>query len=364
MRKSFVYVLPAACALVLAAVSCSKDNNDNPKPADGGNCVYILNEGAWGSNNAGLSRWNVKEGTLDAEWYSSVNGSPLGDVANDVIVTDSYIIIAVNGSNIIQFCGLDGKAVAATEAVPGPRKLVADPDGKYLYVTSYADNGYLAKIDLGSFDVVDTVHVGYEPEGVAWYDGSVYVANSGGYAYNGTHGYEQSISVVDAKTMTETARIDTGHYNLYGAFLQNSASPRYILVNASGDYGEHPASSFVFDCVARAVVAEYDFPATYATRLGSRWYVLGSSYSYSTNRYEYNCKTIDMNGGTLSVGEWSISGLTDMAAPYGIYMTSYGELFVTDAGDYKSRGTLYRYDTDGKLLGTEVAGVCPGHFAE
>lgn len=82
-----------------------------------------------------------------------------------------------NWSNIVQFITPEGKAVAATEDVPNNRKLATD--GRYVYVTSYAHEcgamtftkGYVAKIDTETFKVVAATEVGYEPEGIACYDG-------------------------------------------------------------------------------------------------------------------------------------------------------------------------------------------------
>lgn len=364
MKKTLFFFLISAVAFA-GAVSCSKDDPEpNPEPEKGSSYVYILNEGKMGENSASLSRWNIDASAIENDWYSSVNSTPLGDVGNDIVVTDKYIIMAVNGSNIIEFCNHDGTSAGCIESVPGCRKLAVDPAGKYLYVTSWSDNGYVAKIDLGDFSVKATAPVGYEPEGIVYYDGNLYVANSGSNAWDGTHSYGQSISVVDADTMKETSRIDTGHYNLYGAFLQNSEHPEYILVNAAGDYKSNPASSFIFNCESGRVVAEYDFPVTYATQKGGCFYSLGSNYSYATGKFDYHTKKIDVSSVTPSVSDWTISGLTDMISPYGVYYAGNGELFVTDAGDYKSRGKLYRYDSDGTLLSTETVGICPGHFAE
>lgn len=363
--KRLSYLSIAALALLAFAASCSKDDNEEPVIIEPSGSVYILNEGSWGKNNAELSRWDIDSQTLTADWYSSVNSSPLGDVGNDIVVTDNFIIMAVNSSNLIEFCDRIGKSTGRTEAVPNVRKLAVDPSQLYIYATSYADNGYVAKIQLSTFEVVDTVHVGYEPEGIVYYNDRLYVANSGGYGYNGDHDYEQSISVIDPTSMKELKRVDTGHYNLTGAFLQNSEYPRFILVNAAGDYASRPASSFIFDCDSQTVVAEYDFPATYATQYQGTYYALGSSYSYASGKFEYTGKKIAMNAsGAPSVSDWAVPGISDMVAPYGVYYTKRGELLVTDAGDYVSRGKLFRYDQDGNLLSTETVGVCPGHFAE
>lgn len=337
--------------------------------------MYILSEGGYGANNASLSYYNAASGEVTDSWFSTVNGSKLGDTGNDILLTEDYIIIAVNASNIIQFCSHDGKAVAQTEAVANVRKLAVDPEGEYLYATSYADNGCVAKISLEDFSVVAKVNVGYEPEGIAWYDGKLFVANSGGYSYMGGHDYEETISVIDAASMTETKRVKTGKINLYGAFVQNARYPRYILVNAAGDYMSNPAASLVFDCEKEEVVATFDFPATYASQYEGAFYSIGSSFSYVTYAYEYSFKKIDMASGTPVVtdglapeGGSASDAITEavkkMAAPYGICIASNGEVFVTDAGNYVNRGSLHRFAKDGKGQTTFTVGVCPGHFAE
>lgn len=338
------------------------------------NYLYILNEGSWGANNSSLSVYSYANGKVTNNWYSSVNGSNLGDTGNDIITTEDFIIIAVNTSNIIQFCDLDGKAVGQTEAVANCRKLVADPEGNYVYVTSYANDGYVAKIDLTTFEVVAQAKTGYEPEGIAYYGGKLYIANSGGYAYMGTHDYEDTISIIDADTMEEVSTVSTGCINLYGGFVQNEKYPQYILANSAGDYYETPAMSLVFDCESSEVVEYFEFPATYASQYDGMFYSLGSAFSYSTYTYDYYCNRIDMSTGTPEV----IEGLCDndgegddaitakiktLAAPYGLYVTPDGKLVVSDAASYSSRGSVTIFTKDGEELATETVGVCPGHFA-
>lgn len=330
--------------------------------------LYVLNEGTFGSNNSTLTKIDPAGWTVTESWFTQVNGSALGDVGNDMVLTEDYIIMAINSSNIIQICDREGRAVRQTEEVPAPRRIAVDPSGAYAYVTSYAQDGYVAKIDLATFKVTGTCKTGYEPEGVVCYKGRIYVANTGGYAYSGAHAYEQSISVIDAATMKEVKRVDTGMTNLYGAFIQNEAYPRYVMVNASGDYAATPACSAIFDCETESIIARYDFPATYAAGYGGCFYTLGSSFSFATYAYEYFLKTIDMTSGAPVicdgiVSEAVASTVKSMAAPYGLFFTPTGEIVITDAGDYTNRGFLYRFSKDGEYLSKVTVGVCPGHFA-
>lgn len=177
MKKFTRYV--ASAALLIAGM-----------PASAKEMVIVVNEGTWQSDNGRLSYF--EEGSIVSNsWFRDVNGRKLGDTPNDIIqVKPNLIAIALNWSNIIQFIDNEGHAVAAIENVPNCRKMATD--GDYLYVTSYAHEcetlsgvrnftrGYVAKIDLASYKVVDAIEVGYEPEGIAYYDGALFVANSGG----------------------------------------------------------------------------------------------------------------------------------------------------------------------------------------
>ena len=217
--------------------------------------IIILNEGMWQADN-GRVTYFVDDHVVSNQWFRQINGYKLGDTPNDIIqVNDNLIAIAVNWSNIIQFIRPDGKAVAATENVPNNRKLASD--GKYVYVSSYGHEcetvngmvyftrGYVAKIDISTFKVVATCEVGYEPEGIALYKGHLFVANTGGYAFQEDHAYETTVDIINAETMQKTKSIDTGIINLYGKMSQ---SGKYLCINSPGDYYDVPANGIIFDC--------------------------------------------------------------------------------------------------------------------
>ena len=364
-----------AAALILVCGCNGYERNEN-QGEEASKALYILNEGSMGENNASLSCLNLESGNLCEDLYAPINGTPLGDVANDIIVTEKYMIIAINASNIIEFCSHDGKHIAGIEAVPACRKLAVDPAEKNLFVTSWANGGEVVKLDLENFSVKARVKVGYEPEGIAYYNGRLYVANSGGNAYLGDHGYEKSISVVDAASMREIKRVDTGMMNLYGAFVQNDKYPQYLLVNACGDYGANPAGSFIFDCENERLVESFNFPSTYAAVHEGIFYTMGSNYDWASNSFNWYIKTININASGSAPGSASVSisdgiisdeltgTIKSLISPYGIHIDNQGKVYLTDAVDYKNRGLLYRFDKEGRFIDKQIAGVCPGHFAE
>lgn len=336
----------------------------------GSESLIICNEGNWQSDNGQLSYYEGKTGLLTNQWFRQTNKTKLGDTPNDIIqVNDTLIAIAVNWSNIIQFIHPDGTACGATEGVPNNRRLCSD--GKYLYVTSYAHKcgnttftkGYVAKIDVATKAVVGTCEVGWEPEGAQLYKGMLYVANTGGYAFQEDHDYEKTISVVDPTTMMLVKNIDTGCINLYSEMSQ---AGQYLCVNSAGDYHDNPAKTVVLNCETGKVTT-FDFPCTYNTTDGKKFYTIGSQFTFNTGAYTWFINTIDPQTMTVTEGIFNdaiTQKIKSLTAPYEIYVSPYtGNIYFTDAQSYASAGDLYGYTPAGeKLFGPLETYINPAHI--
>lgn len=347
--------------------------------------IILLNEGNWQADNGRVSYFEDGK-VVSNQWFRENNGYKLGDTPNDIIqINDNLIAIAINWSNIVQFIKPNGEAVAATEDVPNNRKLASD--GHYVYISSYGhecgtvngmkyfEKGYVAKIDINTFNVVAATEVGYEPEGIAYYKGYLFVANTGGYAFQEPHEYETTVSILDAETMKLVRNVDTRQINLYGKMSQ---SGRYLCINSPGDYYDIPAAAIVFDC-DKALQGSDDcfvtlpYAATYnCTTTDGRFYAIGSRYSYYTGEYTFNYIVIDPEAVMRTNGAEGISEdmpgtvLADMkkiGMPYGVYINPYtGYIYATDAGEFVAAGALYQWSPEGKLLGKHKVYINPGHF--
>lgn len=97
-------------------------------------------------NNASISL--LDHGVLTNHWFQQQNpGERLGDTANDILqVNDTLIAISVNWSNIVQYIRPRRHSHRRHGEHTHNRRLATDGRG-FLYVTSYADHGYVAKID-------------------------------------------------------------------------------------------------------------------------------------------------------------------------------------------------------------------------
>ena len=359
--------------LSLFFAACSDENGEEnviPKREVIGENLIICNEGNWQSDNGQLSYYDGTAGVLTNKWFRQVNGSKLGDTPNDIIqVNDTLIAIAVNWSNIIQYIHPDGTACGATENVPNNRRMCAD--GNYLYITSYAhqcgnqtfEKGYVAKIDVKTKRVVAACEVGWEPEGVRLYEGKLYVANTGGYAFSEGHAYETTVQVVDAETMKSIKTIDTGCINLYGEMSQ---AGQYLCINSCGDYYNVKPKTVIVDCKTDEVKT-FDFPATYNSTDGDVFYTVGSEFSYNTGEYVYSIKTINPKTQEVKDGifcEAITQKIKEITSPYELYISPYTKnVYFTDANSYGSAGYLYGYTKEGQqVFAPQKVYVNPAHI--
>lgn len=349
--------------------------------------IILLNEGNWQSDNGRITYFEDGK-IVSNQWFRDVNGKKLGDTPNDIIqVKPNLIAIAINWSNIIQFIDATGHRVAETEAVPNNRKLATD--GNYVFVTSYGHEcntidgmkeftkGFVAKIDVSNFKVVQTVEVGYEPEGIALYKGKLFVANTGGYAFQENHDYETTVSVIDAESMSLERNIDTGQINLYGKLSQ---SGQYLCINSPGDYYDIMAATIILDCEAvingkpdTECFKKLEYAATYScTTKDGKFYAIGSRYSYYTGDYQFNYVTIDpkllmlygeKQGVSKSLPGSMLTDIKGMQMPYGIYVNPYtGYIYATDAAGFVEGGTMYQWSPQGQLIGKYGVYINPAHF--
>jgi len=385
----FLCLLCVGTLFLALCSGCQKESNPSPQPEPEPEPVIVdekiivLNEGSWQSDNGQLSY--IFNGTISNKWFQQVNGQKLGDTPQDIVqINDNLLAISVNWSNIITYIRPDGTLVAQTEDIPNCRALCCSPDGKYLFVTSYAHEtalkesytkGYVAKIDVATFKVTATCEVGWEPEGIAWYNGKLFIANTGGYSYSEGHDYEHTVSVVDAGSMTlestvEILREDLSPVvNLYGEMSQ---AGKWLCINSAGDYNTLPGATVIFNCEENTYTV-YDFPSTYNTTVWSgKFFTVGAEFSYLTYENTIYVNTIDPESGEVtegymleggSVADNIMDDILALETPYCVYQNPYtGHLYIADAKSYSNAGVIHEYDTDGKKVASMSAYICPGHM--
>lgn len=374
IMKNLTKYLLLAAMLFSAATACRKSHDpilpgdDDEDPADNTELLgfYFVSEGQWGHNNATLDYYNLQTYTMLNNWWAEINPTvrgSLGDVANDIAVTDEFVLVTVNASNLLEISERGGRHVAAVE-IPNCRMIACD--GGYAYVTSYANDGYVAKVSLTGKQVEKTCATGHEPEGLAIVDGKLYVLNSCSYHTDFTGGGNNeiaSISVIDLDTFTEVDRVFLGIINAYSP-LTLMPDGKSFFINSSGDYNGVAPCSIIYDTRTSAVVKTFGFGGTYADVYDGKLYIFDTAFSYTTMDWVSSNCIYNPETDTVSSFPVPVSAFASFGAPSGVWINPKdGDIYIADKGNYTSPGSLYRFGKDGALISRIDTGVCPGHLA-
>lgn len=330
--------------LTLAAVSCDRVNNDPEVPEATG--YYVLNNGSWGNNDSNIAVYDPETKAVTASAFSAANGVGLGDLGQDIMRVGDHIYIAVNGSQTVFVTDSDLKVIKAVTASEGgvtlsPRCLTCG--GGKVYVTYY--DGYLGEIDPETF-AVRVTPVGPNPDGCAYLNGKVYVANSGGYLYPV---YNNTASVVDCASFKEVSTITV---NDNPALVK--ACGTKVYVSSFGNYATTAPMIQCIDTVTGSVTdTGYDSPSSMDI-CGDMLYVLCAGYDENWNVKPGSVFVHDaarntrvgelITDGTALNDSYSISATNEFIFIGCSNYVNFGDIFVIGVSD----GKLYdKFDSQG-----------------
>lgn len=328
---------------------------------------YLLNEGNMGSNKASLDYFDFEEGKYHRNIYAQANPhivKELGDVGNDIQIYGSKLYAVINVSNYIEVMdALTAKHIGAIQ-IPNVR-YIKFHNGK-AYASAYvapvefdqnARVGMVCEIDTATLKVTRQVNVGYQPEELAIVNGKIYVANSGGYMFPN---YDRTVSVVDLETFEEIKKIDVAD-NLHRLRLTKYNE---LIVTSRGDYYDLPSRVFFIDLETEEVTDTLDMPVTNLDIIGDKAYFYSVAWSYHTNSNTITYGVFDIKKKEMISYNFITDGTEeDIRIPYGIKINPInGDIYVTDAIDYVTPGTLICYNKFGRLKWKVDTGDIPAHF--
>ena len=353
---------------IICVLNCRKEiETPFPKEFTSIQGFYLLNEGNMGSNKSTLDYFDYKTGEYSRNIYAAVNPSvpkELGDVGNDLVLYGSKLYAVINCSNKIEV--MDAKTAKRIGQINIPNCRYIKFHNGFGYVTSYAgpvqpDNqqiGYVAKIDTTSLQIVDQCLVGLQPDGLAMANGKVYVANSGGYL---SPNYENTVSVIDIASFKETKRI-TVAVNLNRVCADKHGN---IWVNTRGDYYNTSSKLYCIDSKTDQLIDSVNIVASNFHLDDDKLYIIGVKWSNVTMSNEINYGIVDVVSRQVISNKFITDGTdAEIRMPYGIAVNPLTkDIYVTDARNYVTPGTLYCFDKYGKLKWEERTGDIPGCFA-
>ena len=368
--------------LAAIAVSCSKDEpssetTSNDSDLAGVNVavgetessyrkLFILNEGKMYTNNASLDFFRFSDGKYVRNAFEQMNPEQvlgLGDVGNDIAIYKDRLWIVINNSGLVEVVDPEDETHIATVKVPSPRQIAFE--GDFAYITSYSGAYYggpdrigaVYKVSTRSFEAVDSVHVGYQPEGIAGHNGRLYVANSGGFKSDWS--YDDRISVIDVssfKVVDEiTAVKNMQDIVIYGNNLWVSTFGNYMDVQ-SGVWQLNPGTGELQAQPEELAGVRY---SRCLVENDGIVYTLENVYDDMYNVTGNNLYAIDTKTGKVTRSE--LPGEIKVAYSLAVNGDN-GDFYVGDAYDYVNPGSVFCLSKDLDIKWSAVAGVDPGHL--
>lgn len=380
MRLSSLKILTYFLPLLLAATSCREDELVVPteyeivgdEDPDGPVCgIYIVNEGNMGSNKCTLDFYDYRTGLYSRNFYSEKNPGvikELGDVGNDIGIYGDKMYVVVNCSHKVEV--IDSRSGSRLGQIDIPNcRYVRFFEGK-AYISSYvgpvrldpeAPKGAVFEVDTTSLSITRKVSVGYQPEEMEFVDNYMYVANSGGYR---APDYDNTVSVVDMKTFRQVAQIPVG------INLHHVKKDRYnrLWVSSRGDYENRPSQLYLLEKGRGNILTPTDTIDISCSNMaihGDSIYCIATEWSNTNSSNTISYGIIDINKRAVVSTNFITDGTEiDITIPYGIAVhPTNGDIFLTDAKNYVSSGTLNCYDRNGKKKWSVRTGDIPAHIA-
>lgn len=344
-----------------------------PFPADpnaGPVGLYLLNEGNMGSNKSSIDFVDYRTAIYSRNIYAEKNPNvvkELGDVGNDIQIYRGILYAVINCSHKIEVMeAATGKRITQID-IPNCRYIRFN--GNFAYVSSYvgpveinpnAPKGAVYKINLQNHKVIDKVTVGYQPEEMEIVGDYILVANSGGYR---TPDYDTTVSVIEISRFRQIAQIPVA-INLHRIRADKYGK---LWVSSRGNYKDVGSNLFVLEQSAGSykVTHTMNKPCSNMAIRGDSLYYYSVEYSYETNSNQVNYGIINVKTMEIVTDNFVKDGTeTDIKIPYGIALHPVtGDIFVTDAKNYVSSGTLHCYSRDGVKKWSVRTGDIPAHMA-
>lgn len=362
--KKYLSILGALLMGAFVFTSCSEDEETvNTEKTDAVKwTVAVVNSGNQNQKIDGsLTCYNASTKEASQGVFAQVNGRSLGLTANDGVVYGSKLYLVVDNENTIEVVDastmksvrqISTVALLGEQEGVSPRHIVAR-DGK-VYVDTYG--GYVAAIDTATYTLVKKYKVGSFPEGMAFMEDTLFVANS-----DYGQGENASISGIDVTTGIIK--------NIVHPVIKNPTSLAVVgkeLYVVDGDVYDPTTWEITSQGGLRVIhgnsagsimMGETAMGANLITAYNGKIYLVAEAYTAP------KCMIFDPVAETLQTlpaeGLVSANGIAIDPQAKTLYILSYNKKEGEQWADYNAPGFCNCYDLEGKLLDSFATGVGP-----
>ncbi|CAM3817491.1 YncE family protein [Mucilaginibacter galii] len=353
--------LTLLAGLTLFLGSCKKDDDSSFKEPEISSTkgVYMLCEGTYGSNNSDISYYDISSGTTQKNYYKKVNGSNLGETANDLQRYGSKMYCVITGIKGTAQSFVDVMDVATAKSI----KRISFNSGNAGFcprsIAFYQNKAYVScydnkvrRIDTASLSIDGEVTLSEGLEGLAVANGKLYVANSDHFQF--VNGLKNVVSVINLSTFTKIKDIVV----TYNPLKVAATATGNVYVISTGDYINVAPSLDIINSANDTKIQSSTGVDDYSVLSISGNKALLTTDIYSTDA---TVKNIDLSTG--KIGNKFISDATIVTTFYGLTIDSFNnDVYVADANRYNSTtGKAICFGADGKIkFNFETAGL-PQH---
>ena len=326
----------------LIIASCSKKPPvDNPVLTTEGEMVFVINEGTYTWGNGSISAYFPEKDSVVQEVYKAANNLPLGDVPQTMLVLGDYAYISVNNSGHLLAVDFPSFELATEVSLNSPRYLAAA--NNQLYVTDLHSTE-IAVFALPELVPETNIDAGKTTEAILATENYLIVSN---WSFGNTIQFYDLITndLVNELELTlePNSMVLDKNENLWvlcaGGF-QNEEIPSLYRINVKTQTVEH---TFTFESKSSS-----------PTRLCSNA-AMDTLYYLSNGVFQMPISNSNLPQSTLiKADNRNLYGL-------GISPTT-GNIYVSDARDFVSIGTVSVYNNIGNLISQFDAGIGCGGF--
>ena len=318
------------------------------------NGVFICNEGAFGQGNGSISFLNTDSNTFSEDLYFAANNLPLGDVAQSIALYDNRAFIAVNNSQKMEVVSLENfKRITTIQGLSSPRFFIGS--GSKGFISDWISNKVYV-INLNNYQIIDTISAGSGPEEMLIVNNKLFVCNSGGF------GDDSSMTIIDINSNTVLATIITPVNP--SSIKQDVNGKLWVLCRGSlgSDFTPTPddAAGSLIQINPTTNAIEQQFTFAYNShpikmqinKTKDELFFLDGEYGYTGT-----IKKLNIYATTQSPTAVSSSSF------YGLGINPTTNEIYAGRGDFSGRAYVLRFNSDGTLIDSVLAGIAPNGFA-
>jgi YVTN family beta-propeller protein len=336
------------CAFSVFFAACIKDP-ENVVTSSYESGVFIAHEGAFSGGTGTVSFYNRTMGGIKNDIFAAENnGAVIGNILQSMTIVNTNAYLLVNNANRIVVANAKTfKYQDSITATTMPRYLL-DIDGNKGFVSEWGANGTAGAVkvlDYANKRFTKTIPTGKGAERMLKVGNTIWVVNHGGF------GSDSTVAIVDIATETVTSKINVG------------VSPNSLVQDANGDIWVLSGGAWGAPNGKLVQIRNNNVIATFNVPQGSNSLITNvakNSFYFIGGNAIYQ-KDLTNTPPTLFVDKPTSN--TAFGALYGLGLDpKTSNLYLADAKNYSSAGTVYIFNASKTLADSMKTGIVPSNF--